>query len=281
METDDPLHKESVVDEGSPITDQEEEPFWLELIGSVVKPEEEEGKAHVLEQSERDVSGSAALAVVGASVGLTFEFQLLNIVLTESGERFTLPGVTCGSSSMLFICEDPFHGLPGSNSGTRSAKYDDVGAEWELDWDVSLNMSAPSDQWDRPVSSFTPDHVSGRVLPEEDPPPGARLNTSPSSFSNEGSFQVVLKRDWFCDCCWSFRLRSRNSGTGFTTSELRKKSSGAAAGTCWCFINSACCTAIWFWQLLIRCFVCVICTCKWDWKEAVAPGFDIELATWI
>lgn len=94
MVTDDPLHKESVVDEGSPITDQDEETFWLELIGSVVKPEEEEGKAHVLEQSERDVSGSAALAVVGASVGLTFEFQVLNMVLTESGDRFTLPGVT-------------------------------------------------------------------------------------------------------------------------------------------------------------------------------------------
>lgn len=118
------FHRESeVVDEGSPITDQDEETFWLEFIGSDVKPEEEEGKAHVLEQSESDVSGSAAEALavaVGASVGLTFEFQLLKIVL--SGERFTLPGVTCGSSSMLFICDDPFHGLPGSNSGTRSAK---------------------------------------------------------------------------------------------------------------------------------------------------------------
>ena len=90
-------------------------------------------------------------------------------------------------------------------------------------------MSAPSDQFDRPVSSFRPDHVSGRPFPAE-PPPGARLNTSPSSFSKEGSFHVVLKRDWFCACCcWSFRLRSRNSRHGVdvrVAQKVRRRPSG-------------------------------------------------------
>lgn len=56
--------------------------------------------------------------------GLVLEFQNISvslIVFTESGDRVMLPGVMCGSSSTFFIW-DPFQGLPGSNSGTRSER---------------------------------------------------------------------------------------------------------------------------------------------------------------
>lgn len=35
-----------------------------------------------------------------------------------------LPGVIVGSSSRLFMSIDPRHGLPGSNSGTKSNAFD-------------------------------------------------------------------------------------------------------------------------------------------------------------
>lgn len=37
-----------------------------------------------------------------------------------------LPGVIVGSSSTLFMSMDPRHGLPGSNSGTKSNAFDAV-----------------------------------------------------------------------------------------------------------------------------------------------------------
>ena len=74
-------------------------------------------KDHVLLEV-RESEGKESLAV--DSVGLPFD-QLLNILLTERGDRFTLPGVTVGSSSMLLSWLEPFHGLPGSNSGTAKS----------------------------------------------------------------------------------------------------------------------------------------------------------------
>jgi hypothetical protein len=50
-----------------------------------------------------------------------------------------VPGVRVGSSSAVLIC-GPFHGLPGSNSGTRSdmePEYEDVPA-------ALLQLSFPS-----------------------------------------------------------------------------------------------------------------------------------------
>lgn len=55
----------------------------------------------------------------GAALLLKISESLM--VAIESGERTTDPGVMLGSSSMLLIWL-PFHGLPGSNSGTRSVR---------------------------------------------------------------------------------------------------------------------------------------------------------------
>lgn len=73
--------------DGLGVTTSELNPEAAEVVG---------GKAQVPE--ERDSEAMASVAVV--SVGLTFDDQLLNE--TDNGERFTLPGVMCGSSSILF-----------------------------------------------------------------------------------------------------------------------------------------------------------------------------------
>jgi len=61
---------------------------------------EEEGveKAHVAEEESDRGFKDDSLAVIPPSVGLTLDDQLLKE--TARGDRLTLPGVMCGSSSM-------------------------------------------------------------------------------------------------------------------------------------------------------------------------------------
>lgn len=79
-------------------------------------------KAHVLDVREAREAASDPLS--GPEL-LCFHPEKISeslIVLRESGERTTLPGVRCGSSSALFIDEVPFQGFPGSNSATKSLR---------------------------------------------------------------------------------------------------------------------------------------------------------------
>lgn len=133
--------------------------------------------------------------------------------------------------------------------------------------------------------------------------PGARLNSFGiilftlillSSLVKEG-FQVVWKRD----NDWELISLSLDITRELSGGELLKKSLlevcceciGAeglalrptltALGVCgpicwlWCcsFRNIACCAAIWFWRLRIRCFVWVICTLIDDWRAGTAAAF--------
>lgn len=86
-------------------------------------------KAQVLEDNDnKELSAALELGVPGLSLDGQLNSGSL-IVFMESGERLTLPGVMVGSSSMFLRLELPFHGLPGSNSGTRSFKLYASGIE--------------------------------------------------------------------------------------------------------------------------------------------------------
>lgn len=129
-------------------------------------------------------------------------------------------GVTCGSSSKFFSCEVPFHGFPGSNSGTESSVTNE-GMWFGSGLRTSLaSWLEPSDQ--PPTAGVSLDQVgSGRgrtEMPElvfGTVDPGARekgsLEESGSgSLSKLGNFQVVLRRDCDWGSCFS-ELRSRKS----------------------------------------------------------------------
>jgi hypothetical protein len=67
------------------------------------------------------VVSTAELTVGDVLLPLALNISVSLIVTKDNGERTTDPGVMLGSSSTLLICV-PFHGFPGSNSGTRSVK---------------------------------------------------------------------------------------------------------------------------------------------------------------
>lgn len=78
---------------------------------------------------DRDSGGRGKLSE--AELLVLFGEVLLELNISESliearlrGDRTTDPGVMLGSSSMLFNTL-PFHGFPGSNSGTRSVNADE------------------------------------------------------------------------------------------------------------------------------------------------------------
>lgn len=99
------------------------------------------------------------------------------IVARESGERTTDPGVMLGSSSMLLIWL-PFHGLPGSNSGTRSVREGWAGAGHWLSLVTSGRGASPP----APASGHPPVSV---VRPPFDHSPSAWFNPSGFRFGEE------------------------------------------------------------------------------------------------
>ncbi|CAN8002436.1 unnamed protein product, partial [Ixodes hexagonus] len=79
-------------------------------------------KAHVLDVSDAREAASDPSVAGGLCFHPPPNSSESLMVLRESGDRTTLPGVRCGSSSALFIDDVPFQGLPGSNSATRSPR---------------------------------------------------------------------------------------------------------------------------------------------------------------
>lgn len=229
----------------------------------------------------------------------------MNMIKSQNqDQKLCTHGVTWGSSSKFLSCDVPFHGLPGSNSGTESSATKEV---MDCNWFGSALRTSlaswldPSDH--PPTAEESLDQVgSGRgrtEMPElvfGTVDPGAREKGSleegsEGSFSKLGNFQVVLRRDCDWGSCFS-ELRSRKSevlrtdvGSGpFMKSKVEVglcptgldgmlPDPVAEKVGCVCLIYIAWFSWIWFWRFEIRCLAWVIWTCNCDCIDEFQPPF--------